>query len=563
VIRLRPAALVLVAAGLLSGCAGVPTSGPIEQGPAVGVAGEDQFIRVIARPPRPGMTPEEVVRGFQEATASADAGYTVARQYLTDLASSQWSPGAGVSIYSNAGLTLTQKDSVIAAEGVLSGTIDATGQYSVAAPGETLATSYGLDEVDGEWRISSAPRGLVLAPGDIDRGFRSFDLYYFTRDFSTLVPAPVTVPLSDAGLATQLVRGLLAGPTTWLAPAVATAFPEGTRLALDSVPVVDGVAEVALTTEVLKADDSTRQALSAQIVWTLRQLPDITGVRMTVSGQPVAVPGASVTQPMDSWSTYDPDVLPDNAVAYALDPRGLVSVDLDGKVALVAQLKPAVVLPGVSLDSQRLAGVAPDRRSLWEYRVGSAQAGVRRYTGTDLSRPSWDRSGGVWVADRGTGLVLVRGGTATAVPVVGLPEGVTDADVIAVAVARDGTRIAILVRRGPRVEPMVARVERTGDQVRVSAPRRVEAVVTAALDIAWQDADTLMVLGTSGASSLEVLQFGVGSSRVRSTSAPEGAATLAAGPGRVTLLGSQDSLFRNTGSSWARLVDGTDPTYPG
>ena len=36
----------------------------------------------------------------------------------------------------------------------------------------------------------------------------------------------------------------------------------------------------------------------------------------------------------------------------------------DHVAPLVAQLKPAVVLPGVSLDSQRLAGVSPDRRSL-------------------------------------------------------------------------------------------------------------------------------------------------------------------------------------------------------
>ena len=77
-IRLRSASSVLaalVAASLLAGCstlssavtAEVPTTGPIEQGEQVGVEPEDQFIRVIAREPRPGMTLTDVVRGVLEA----------------------------------------------------------------------------------------------------------------------------------------------------------------------------------------------------------------------------------------------------------------------------------------------------------------------------------------------------------------------------------------------------------------------------------------------------------------------------------------------------------------
>ncbi len=373
----------------------------------------------------------------------------------------------------------------------MSGTIDDAGQYSVAAPGTPLKASYGVAQVAGEWRISSLPNGLVLTPGDIDRGYRTFNLYYFTRDFSTLVPDPVTVPLSGSGLPTQLVRGLLAGATSWLAPAVRTAFPEGTRLALDSVPVRDGVAEVALTDEVLTADDATRQALSAQLVWTLRQLPDVTGVRMSVGGQTVSVPGVGPVQPVDSWATYDPDVLPDAALAYAAEPRGLVSIDVEGAIAVVGKSRPEILRPAVSLDSTRVAGVGADGASLWEARLGADQTASRRYVGTDLSTPSWDRLGAIWFVDRGRGLVRVRNGVATVVPVMGLPKGVREVDLTAVAVSRDGTRMALLVRRGTRVEPLVARLENTAESVRVSAPQRIESVITEAVDLAWQDADTL------------------------------------------------------------------------
>jgi hypothetical protein len=558
----RIAALTAVVA-LLTGCGGVPTSGPIEQGPVLAAPGEDQLIQVIARPPREGMTPEEVVRGFQEATASNEPGFAVAKQYLTIGAVAAWDPGAGVLVSSTSGLEFSTKDDVVFAQGALSGTIDEAGQYTVAAPGTPLRATYGVSKVAGEWRIATLPDGLVLTPGDIDRGYRTFNLYYFTRDFSTLVPDPVTVPLSGSGLSTRLVSGLLAGATSWLAPAVRTAFPEGTQLAIPSVPVRDGIAEVSLTDEVLGADDATRQALSAQLVWTLRQLPDVTGVRMSVGGQTVAVPGAGAVQPIDSWATYDPDVLPDAALAYATEPRGLVSIDLDGAVSVVGRTRPDIIRPAVSLDSTRIAGIGPEGASLWEARLGADQTATRRYVGSDLSTPSWDRLGAVWVVDRGRGLIRVRDGVASVVPVMGLPKGVRESDLTGVAVSRDGTRMALLVRRGTRVEPLVARLENSVESVRVSAPQRIESVITEAVDLAWQDADTLLVLGRSGASSLEVVALGVGASRVRRAGAPEGAVTIAAGPGRATLVGTAQDLYRNGGSTWNRLAPGTDPTYPG
>ena len=71
--RVPPVVVSVIMAGLvLSGCstipstflARVPTSGPIKQGEEIGGFQDDQVIRVIARPPRPGMTQLQVVQGF-------------------------------------------------------------------------------------------------------------------------------------------------------------------------------------------------------------------------------------------------------------------------------------------------------------------------------------------------------------------------------------------------------------------------------------------------------------------------------------------------------------------
>ena len=557
--------LLVAAALVLSACAGVPTSGPIEQGGAVAAPGDDQLIRVIANPPHDGMTPEEVVRGFQEATAGADGKYKTARLYLTDAASAAWDPTAGIMVYDANGIVPTRSpaSSQVRVTGGLAASIGPSGEYDVAVPGSKLDTVYSLERVKGEWRISALPNGLVLGAADIERGYRSYDLYYFTRDFEVLVPAPITVPRTGSGLATLLVGSLIRGATPWIAPAVRTAFPEGTKLALGSVPVTDGIADVNLTSEVLAADDTTRQKLSAQLVWTLRQVPEVTSVQISVNGQPLSVPGVGSPQPVSAWPLVDPDAWSSLANAHAVDKRGLLSIDRSGAVTVAAKIKPALLSPGVSLDSGRVAGLSADRRSLLEARVSDEAVAVRRYKGAELSRPSFDRTGAIWVVDRGRGLVMIKDGKPTPIPIAELPSGVADRGLIAAAVSRDGTRMALLVQRGTRIEPMVARIDRVGDNVRVAAPRRIESIITDAVDLAWADADTLSVLGSTGASSLEVISLEVGTSRVRRLGAAPGSTTLAAAPTEPILVGAGPTIFRNSGSTWARVTDATFPVYPG
>jgi hypothetical protein len=169
------------------------------------------------------------------------------------------------------------------------------------------------------------------------------------------------------------------------------------------------------------------------------------------------------------------------------------------------------------------------------------------------------------VADRGRGVVLLRGTKATRVAIGDVQPGFDPAGVTALAVSRDGTRLAMLVRRGSDIEPWVARIERSGDQIKVAAPRRVTAEVVEAVDLAWLDADTIAVLGSSaGQSQLDVIELGVGSSRMRTTLAPDKrATTVAAAPDRPELLGDGTSTWRATVPSWTLVPGVTDAVYPG
>src|SRR5205085_2745590 len=85
---------------------------------------------------------------------------------------------------------------------------------------------------------------------------------------------------------TTLVEGLLQGPTAQLQGAVNTAAPTGLQLDVSVSVSQSGLAVVPLSGDLLS--DTDRQLFAAQLAWTLRQIPTIRRVQMTVDGAPVA-----------------------------------------------------------------------------------------------------------------------------------------------------------------------------------------------------------------------------------------------------------------------------------
>lgn len=557
--------LALAAAPLvLAGCAAIPTSGPIQQGPEVPDGQSDQVIRVIVRPPSPDMTPTQIVSGFIEASASFEDDHAVARQYLTAQAAASWDPSAGTRVYDGVPNLAANGPATVDMTATQAGSITADGRFQVSGPGRILSESFTLDYVEGQWRIANPPPGLFLARSDIDRAFRSYDVYFLDPDFTTLVPDTRLIPAAGAGLATALMQALASGPTDWLAPAVRTALPDGAGLAVNAVPVEEGVAVVDLDASVRLMGDATRRALSAQIAWTLGQVPGVLAIDLRAGGQVLPVPGVPNPQPEDAWPGFDPNAMPTNAAPYA-ERNGRV-VQISGAVPLSVPGGAGAGVPplqgiAVTLDGSRIAGLN-DQGALWAADTRPGAASVDLISEPGQSRPSFGRGTAAWVVSPDQQLKQARvDGTVYTIPVDGLSPKMR---VESVSVSRDGTRIALIVRRGPRTFVMMAVVVLREGVARVQTPVRVDDRLTSVIDVAWAEDDRLLALGSEGAGTPQVYEIDLARATVRSLGAPSDPVRVAAAPGFPPLAASADGqIYSYAGGPWVALGFGGSPAYPG
>jgi len=555
---------LVLAVPALGACASIPTSGPIEQGAEVGVEATDQVIRVIARPPLPDMTPTQIVLGFLQASASFEGDHAVARKYLTPAAAATWDPTRLVSVYDGVPTIVPDGVSGVAMTATRVGSIDEEGRYEVAPPASLIAEDFRMELVDGNWRIETPPAGLLLSRSDVERAFRSFEVYFLDPTFTALVPDPRYFPVDGPTPATALTRALLQGPTEWLAPAVRTGFPDGTTLAVDAVPVVDGIARVDLDPQVRLADESTRRAISAQLTWTLSQAPGVRFLDLNAGGQVLNVSGAVNPQPVDSWEAYDPNAMPGGTSPLAV--LGGRVLDLDRSPPLPVPGSAGLGSPpldgiAVSLLGDRVAGLDGDAR-LW---FGSIAPGARLEPALDepgQSRPSFGSGQQPWVV--GPDGVLRRvddEGRGVVIPVDGLHP---KAELESVSVSRDGTRVALTVRRGPRTFIMLAIVTVREDVARVESPVRVDNRLTTVIDVAWADDDRLVAVAVEGAGNTAIYEIDLTRWQVRSLGAPPGVVRVAAAPGGPILAAtSERRIWTYTVGPWRPGPRGSSPAYPG
>jgi hypothetical protein len=98
----------------------------------------------------------------------------------------------------------------------------------------------------------------------------------------------------------------------------------------------------------------------------------------------------------------------------------------------------------------------------------------------------------------------------------------------------------------------------------VDAPVRIESRLVEVVDAAWSGAETVSVLGSESAGTLQVFDVDIARGALTSNGAPEAPVSVGAAPGLPTLVGAADGLvYEFTAGAWVERVRGSSPTYPG
>ncbi|MGO1908957.1 LpqB family beta-propeller domain-containing protein [Brevibacterium linens] len=551
----------------LVGCSSIPTSSPVGHiEDDSGDAGANNAR--IPDGPEPGDSPSDIVRGFLRAGAGTGNNFSVARSFLTEGEAQKWSPQESVSVLPNGtdldslnvGTTSDQKSMSLSAPVV--GLVDSSGVYNSTKPGTQSTLEFSLRQENGEWRISSAPDGLLISQADFRTIFLNYSLQFFTSDYSYLVPDSRWF-LRSSSTPTVLINELLSGPAPYLSGAVITAIPDGAKLGDSNVVTIEnGVAHVALGAQNPAPSDREKGLIRQQIATTLQVIPSISAVELSIGGQTIP----SSLQPRTDTSVQ----VDGPPVVLADDHLSRVSGTTVAKVENSPNLKSAKASdPAVSLDDSLYVYLADDGEQLMRLKSDAVDA-TPILKGTKLVRPSIDRFNTTWTGEaenKGELTAVGRDGKTFTVAA----DFLNGRRLVDIEVSRDGTRVALLSRHKgepDRVDVVGVPRDKAGNPSgHVSeTPIEVGANFDEVKDVSWSGSTNLVALAAEEGETAQPFRIGVTGPAEQLGEVSGGSRIAGGADGRSILVtGSDGALYSYNSNAWQKLVDVTakDPSYPG
>jgi hypothetical protein len=551
-------ALLLV----LSACSTVPKTSPIVQITEV-PSRPAETVGIEPLPPERGATPEEIVRGFIDAAASARPGHPVAREHLAPEAAGTWSDEAGIIVLSPDYATVATEAGSVTLTANPVGTVDERGVFTVEAAG-VFTRQFTLEQVRGEWRISDPPDGLIILQPDFERLYVERDAYFLDPTGQRVVPDPRLLIKGDAQ-PTALLQRVLDGPSGAIAAGVRNPL---SGVQLRSAVTVQGQSAVVDLTALTVDPAPVLAEICAQIVWTLAPLR-IRTVEIRVDGEPVSLDGIPPEQSVDDWVAFDPDAVPLDAVGHYVSGGALHTVTSGaptpgpagtGEYGLTSAAVSAETRTG---ELSFLAGVRSDPSGATLYAGPYEGELAPVLTATTLSAPTVGATRSeVWAVRDGVEVVRVPAGAPPqGVNAPTLP-GLGRADVL--RLSPDAVRAALVVDGPGGPGLYVGTVVRAQDgSVELRDLRGVAPTLSQVVDVAWRDSGTLLVLaGNEGEDRVVPYQVGVdgwGLSAVPTSGLPSQPESIAAAPTRQPLVDAGGTIWQLAGGTWVTLVRGAEP----
>ncbi len=341
-----------------TGCASIPTEGPIEEVP---IPEDPAGIEIAPQPPRGDDEPAQIIEGFLLAMSEGDATYRTARAYLTAEAAQQWAPERPTQVFQG---SVIEADDHYLLQGVLLGEIDDADRFQPI--GEPLRHDFGLVKEQGQWRISNPPDGVLLSRYLFARNYRQVTIYFSALDNEVGVPDLLIIPETEVSPG-RIVEAVLRGPSERMANVVRNTIPSGVQLGAGGASVdEDGVATVDLTGIAPSMPPEQRRRLGAQLLWSLTSVPRVTALKVTVDGIQFALPGQSADGVLELATQQGYSVLSRTLSQdlFAVQDHTPGTLNDHGRfVPLGGELPPSAEV-AISIDGTHTALIGADRQTV-------------------------------------------------------------------------------------------------------------------------------------------------------------------------------------------------------
>lgn len=544
----RSASAIVVLLISLTGCGSIPSDGNVNHYADPAQSATENTGQLVAEGPAENASPEEVVRGFIEAGVGATDDYTVAREFLTPSLADSWQPDEKTLVH-DAPISINHKNQ---------------GQtYSVNVPVSTsidnrgLATSYDtaenqeldikLEEVEGQWRISSAPNTTVLALSSFNQVFAPFTLYFYDPTFTYAVP-DIRWFADRSTVATSLVRVLLQGPAPYLKGAVSTAVPTDTVLNRNSVPVNGGTAAVDVSTDQSASSLSNldTEHFKTQLTQTLSQLNGIQAVQLSVEDQPMNDSGLE--------KYVAPEVNPEvDQQVIGFSGKDLVlSNDIlsDDEQTTIYTSNETMQSPAMGYKRQNFAFLNAERNSLSWVNANTRSTGI---TGEGLTQPSFDQYQWLWSSTENAEVKAVATGSSESDQNIDIQaDWLKGYSVKSLRISRDGTRAAIVTQSGESTAVWIAGIRRNSENKPKGLLQPVRIASSGQVSDAHWYSDSSLLLANYDDGSAHIAYL---SGETKEIEPLEGLVDVTAASGNDTALAhtKDSSVYTLLDGRWSRL----------
>lgn len=611
-------AALAVAVAAVAGCSTAPSGGGATQVSAP--SNQVQAYTLPLPPPRPTASwkASQVVLGFLHASATFDLDPTAARQYLTAQARKHWAP-ASVTVVRAPTPTQFQVEKSpnipqpaeqfeeVSFTGDRLAALSPSGQYHPSSG----SASYQFQMVKGPngiWLIDSiAPSNvLLLTLSDFQLVYQPRNLFFFAPPIpggsdSVLVPDPVFAPIQvsdttlNTGLATGLVKGLIQDSSSWLSGGTNTAFPPGTTLIGDQV-TISGPANASKA--VVDLGGTAAHASAYQRIEMAEQLdamlgdtsysatPVATSVELQINHQPLQIgpqpnlvpqvtPAPGTAAPQGWYAETPKSVSPVTQFGSAGKRAGVAELAA-GQIADPQAITTVAVSPGIrpelavavqdgrgcTLDVGPLQSVTPSKVRYHSYPLTGSAGPCTSLSWTNNGAKSelWAVAGGrIWVLPGSAQAIPVNGHALQVSAPVPAQADAHASQLLALRMAPDGVRAALLVHTQSGNHLMLAAV--SNDGMSFGPAVAVGTGLANPVALSWFDAYHLAVL-THG----EVYEVPLtGSEGTQLGSVPPNAQTITS-DSKLLVIGTSDGQLWTSAPgqlSWRAGSKGINPVFAG